>query len=87
MSACCQLTDECLAAVAEGMPQLQCLGLFEAGESITDAGLAALSRLRGLTALDMGYSCWGHSAEGLAALLQTLPGLRMLNIGVLPSWR
>jgi hypothetical protein len=81
MSACCQLTDGCLAAVAE-LPQLRCLGLFEAGEGVTDAGLAALTALGGsLTALDLGYSCWAHTAEGLAAIMPALTNLRMLNIG------
>ncbi len=31
LSACCQLTDSCLLAIAEGMPNLSCLGLFESG--------------------------------------------------------
>lgn len=53
-----------------------------AGESVTDDGLAHLARLRGsLTALDLGYSCWSHTAPGLAALLQQMTALRMLNIG------
>lgn len=82
LSACCQLTDSCLLAIAEGMPRLSCLGLFESGESVTDDGLAHLARLRGsLTALDLGYSCWSHTAPGLAALLQQMTALRMLNIG------
>lgn len=136
LSACCQLTDDCLRTIAEGMPRLQCLGLFEsgehcthaagclpaarppcvsaacacppphlgvwrwgmahprpalalnccAGEAVTDEGLAHLSKLRGsLTALDLGYSCWSHTPEGLAALLQQMSGLRMLNIGGCPA--
>lgn len=53
-----------------------------AGESVGDEGLAHLARLRGsLTALDLGYSCWSHSAAGLGALLQQMTALRMLNIG------
>lgn len=81
-SACCQLTDGCLAAIAGGMPRLACLGLFEAGEEVTDAGLAHLARLRGgLTALDMGYSTWSHTPAGLQQLLAQLTGLRLLNIG------
>lgn len=116
LSACCQLTDGCLAAISQGMPQLRCLGLFEAGgcmhllaallclavptvdlahstqprlstaagEEVTDEGLSHLARLKGgLTALDLGYSCWSHSAAGLAALLGQMSQLRMLNIGAL----
>lgn len=49
---------------------------------MTDEGLAALAPLgASLTALDLGYSCWSHTAAGLAALLQRTPRLRMLNIG------
>lgn len=81
LSACCQLTDGCLLAIAQGLPQLECLGLFEAGESVTDEGLARLAALAGsLTALDLGYSCWSQNV-GLAALLARMPRLRMLNIG------
>ncbi|KAL4421148.1 hypothetical protein ABPG77_000783 [Micractinium sp. CCAP 211/92] len=82
VSACCQLTDGCLEAIAAGMPRLACLGLFEAGEEVTDAGLAHLASLRGsLTALDMGYSTWSHTPAGLQQLLARLTGLRLLNIG------
>lgn len=82
LSACCQLTDGCLLAIARGLPQLECLGLFEAGEGVTDEGLAHLAALGGsLTALDLGYSCWSHSEAGLAALLARMRRLRMLNIG------
>ncbi|GAB4819220.1 hypothetical protein N2152v2_006266 [Parachlorella kessleri] len=81
MPACYQLTDECLEVVAGGMKQLRCLGLFEAGENVTDAGLLKLSSLSQLTALDLGYSCWGHSAQGLKQLLPRLKGLQMLNLG------
>ena len=45
------------------------------------AGLLHLARLQHLTGLDLGYSCWGHSAAGLEALLRRLPRLEMLNIG------
>lgn len=38
MPACWQLGDDALEVVARGMPQLRCLGLFEAGEHVTDAG-------------------------------------------------
>jgi hypothetical protein len=38
MPACWQLDNECLEAVSEGLPQLRCLGLFEAGENVTDEG-------------------------------------------------
>lgn len=66
------------------MPRLACLGLFEAGEEVTDAGLAHLASLRGsLTALDMGYSTWSHTPAGLQQLLARLTGLRLLNIGAL----
>ncbi|KAL4451731.1 hypothetical protein ABPG75_007393 [Micractinium tetrahymenae] len=82
VSACCQLTDGCLEAIAAGMPRLACLGLFESGEEVTDAGLAHLARLKGsLTALDMGYSTWSHTPAGLQQLLAQLTGLRLLNIG------
>lgn len=81
MPACWQLTDECLAVVANGMPQLCCLGLFEAGENVTDEGLLYLTSLTKLVALDLGYSCWMHSSVGLRQLLGQLKGLHMLNIG------
>eukprot|EP00887_Chlorella_sp_A99_P001754 scaffold19.g1754.t1 len=82
LPACWQLTDGCLTAVAAALPRLGCLGLFEAGEGVGDAGLRALSSLAGsLTALDLGYSCWGHTAGGLARLLRALTGLQMLNVG------
>ena len=82
LSACCQLRDGCLLAISQLMPQLACLGIFEAGEEVTDAGLAHLAGLASsLTALDLGYSCWDHTAVGLAALLAQLPRLQMLNIG------
>lgn len=82
LSACCQLTDSCLRTIAESLPGLQCLGLYEAGEDVTDEGLAALAPLgASLTALDLGYSCWSHTAAGLAALLERMPRLQMLNIG------
>lgn len=68
------------SAAADG---LACPSLCPpAGESVTDEGLAHLARLKGsLTALDLGYSCWSHTAPGLAALLEHMTGLRMLNIG------
>ena len=47
------------------------------------AHLAALSS--SLTALDLGYSCWSHTAVGLAALLEKLPGLALLNVGASPG--
>jgi hypothetical protein len=82
LSACCQLTDGCLLAISESLPRLACLGIFEAGEEVTDVGLAHLAGLASsLTALDVGYSCWDHTAAGLAALLAQLPRLQMLNIG------
>jgi hypothetical protein len=80
LPACWHLGDAALSAVAAAMPRLECLGLFEAGEGVTDAGLLALTRLTRLTALDLGYSCWSHTAGGLAALLRGLPALRMLNL-------
>ena len=33
-----------------------------------------LANLRGLTALDLGYSCWDHTSGGLARLLATMTG-------------
>ena len=82
LSGCQQLTDGCLLAIAEGLPALECLSLFEAGECVTDAGLAHLACLgSSLTALDLGYAAWDHTSAGLEHLLARLPRLQMLNIG------
>lgn len=82
MSACWQIDDECLIAISECLPNLECLGLFEAGETVTDEGLQALSSLSAsLTALDLGYSCWNQSKAGLVQLLSKLRNLKMLNLG------
>ena len=82
LPACWQLGDEALGVVARAMPQLTCLGLFEAGEAVTDAGLMQLTALAGsLRQLDVGYSCWSHTSMGLCGLLSQLTGLQMLNVG------
>lgn len=48
---------------------------------MTDAGLKKLTALQHLTALDLGYSCWRHTSNGLCEMLPAMKSLRMLNIG------
>lgn len=81
LPACWQLDDGAAQALAAALPQLELLGMLEAGEALGDAGLAKLGALQGLTALDLAYSCWEHTAVGLRSLLQRLPRLQMLNVG------
>jgi hypothetical protein len=79
--ACWQISDDHLEAIANHMLLLSSLGLFESGESVTDDGLSQLVKLSStLTALDLGYSCWFHTSQGLQNLLTHLTALKMLNL-------
>jgi hypothetical protein len=79
--ACWQISDDHLEAIANHMPLLSSLGMFESGESVTDYGLSQLVKLSStLTALDLGYSCWFHTSQGLQHLLTHLTALKMLNL-------
>lgn len=81
LPACWHLDDEMLCTLCRSIPNLECLSLFEAGEGVSDTGLGYLTALTSLTGLDLGYSCWAHTAAGLEQVLKTLPRLQMLNIG------
>lgn len=80
LPACWHVDDGMLGTLATALPSLQCLSLFEAGEAVTDAGLVHLGGLTGLTALDLGYSCWQQTSNGLLQLVRKLPKLRMLSL-------
>lgn len=81
LPACWQIDDTMLMTVCSAMPNLVTLSLFEAGEGVSDAGLLHLTSLIHLTGLDLGYSCWSHTSEGLQRVLSALPALKMLTIG------
>lgn len=81
LAACWQINDEALITLADCLPNLECLSLFEAGETASDVGLCYLSKLTNLSKLDIGYAVWGHTSQGLAQLIARLPNLLMLNIG------
>lgn len=78
--ACWQISDDHLEAIATHMPQLGSLGMFGSGETVSDTGVGSLQYLSSLTALDMGYSCWFHTSQGLQHLLTHLTALKMLNL-------
>jgi Leucine-rich repeat (LRR) protein len=81
LPACWQIDDTMLITLCSAMPNLETLSLFEAGEGVSDAGLLHLTSLIHLTALDLGYSCWAHTSDGLQRVITALPKLKMLNIG------
>ncbi|KAG7667523.1 hypothetical protein Ndes2526B_g07522 [Nannochloris sp. 'desiccata'] len=81
LPACWQIDDTMLMTLCSALPNLVTLSLFEAGEGVSDAGLLHLTSLIHLTGLDLGYSCWAHTSEGLQRVLSALPALKMLNIG------
>lgn len=55
LPACWHLNDACMEAIATNAAGLECLSLFEGGETVTDVGLACLTALTKLTCLDLGY--------------------------------
>ena len=81
LPACWQIDDTMLITLCSAMPNLITLSLFEAGEGVSDAGLLHLTSMTCLTGLDLGYSCWAHTSEGLQQVVSALPALKMLNIG------
>jgi Leucine-rich repeat (LRR) protein len=82
LPACWQIDDTMLITLCSAIPNLETLSLFEAGEGVSDAGLLHLTSLTALTGLDLGYSCWSHTSEGLQQVISALPAtLKMLNIG------
>lgn len=71
---CCALTDCGLAAIAAQFPHLT--GLQLKAPQVTDAGLAAVSRLSQLTRLDL-VDCEALKGVGMRDLLASLPHLHV----------
>ena len=80
LPACWNVDDQMCKAIADYMPQLECLSLFESGEDMSGAGLAQLKKLKNLKEMDFGYVCGYFSSADLVSMLQGMKGLTMLNI-------
>lgn len=76
LSYCSALEDADLERIVQAAPRLQTLSLTQLGRSCSADGLACLARLEGLR-----LSEW--PAGGLAALAETGPRLRALNVAQL----
>jgi hypothetical protein len=80
LPACWNVDDQMCKAIADCMPQLECLSLFESGEDMSGVGLAQLKKLKNLKEMDFGYVCGYFSSADLVGMLQGMKGLTMLNI-------
>eukprot|EP00890_Picochlorum_soloecismus_P005892 jgi/Picsp_1/6303/NSC_03652-R1_hypothetical protein CHLNCDRAFT_145384 [Chlorella variabilis] len=80
LPACWNVDDQMCKAIADFMPQLECLSLFESGEDMSGVGLAQLKKLKHLKEMDFGYVCGYFSSADLVGMLQGMKGLTMLNI-------
>lgn len=80
LPACWNVDDQMCKAIADSMPQLECLSLFESGEDMSGVGLGQLKKLKDLKEMDFGYVCGYFSSADLVGMLQGMKGLTMLNI-------